>query len=218
MTESTTSPDLPEASSTQRMTARMVLAQILRAPVILQAYLLCAVISTLLDFSIFYARPLKLVLVPYGNAGITVYMFTLSFAFAAAISSHRKLVYGALFMLCVGIVFGVLDLVRHLLISADTFRVIQTNAYLAFAPQRPILTIVVPFAWVLLLVAPVMRNWMNASAKSDNSRPRQFQFSLVDILCIMSVVALSLALSIALVGVVKRNQQSLAAQSQITSS
>ncbi len=211
MTEPKAIPEPRRSAPISRDTIGAFSARFRRIPVILQSYSVFAVVMTLANFSVFvrFAPQLYRSISPYlGGLGM-IYMFTFFFVFAAISTPQRKLLYAVVMLIGLGVLFGVMDLGRHLAMSTETFVAIKDNPYLAYAPLRPVVTIVVPLAWVLLLLSPVMRKWMN-SASVGNGVKDQYQFSLADLLYVMVVVGVSTALSVALVGAVSLKQSSLA--------
>ncbi|MEX2112542.1 MAG: hypothetical protein WD845_05115 [Pirellulales bacterium] len=183
------------------------------APVFLQAYTVFVIVVSILSMTVFFAPPLNRAIVPYTgwNPGM-IYMFTIFFSVTAAIGGQRgqrRVIYGIVLLLGLGIGIGLFDMALAWK-NPSMLQASQTNPYLVYAAQRPIFTVVAPLAWLLLLLSPVMRKWIKGDADTDGVGPKQYQFALVDLLYVMMVVAVCFALSIALVGVVKRKQQSLA--------
>ncbi len=208
MTERKTTAEPCRSAPIGRVTIGAFGSRFRRVPVILQAYAVFAVVMTLVNFSVIFAPQFYRSISPYlGGLGM-IYMFTFFFVFAAIATPQHKLLYAVVMLVGLGVLFGVVDLGRHLAMSAETLIAIKGNPYLAYAPLRPVVTIVVPLAWALLLVSPVMRKWINKASAEDCVKD-QFQFSLADLLYVMMVVGMSTAVSVALVGAVSRKQSSL---------
>jgi hypothetical protein len=131
-----------------------------QAPLILRAYVVFALVASALFFSGFYAPPLNAAIIPYtGWAGLGLYMFTLFFAISAIITPQRKMIYGVVLLLGLAVLFGAFDTFWHTL-GPEAGRPDFNNPYLIYHPYRPIITIVLPAFWLLLLICPITRKWI----------------------------------------------------------
>jgi hypothetical protein len=134
-----------------------------QAPLILRAYVVFALVASVLFFSVFYAPPLNAAIIPYtGWSGLAFYMFTLFFAISAIITPQRKLIYRVVALLGLAVLFGAFDTFWHTL-GPEAGGPDFGNPYLIYHPYRPIFTIVLPAFWLLLLIFPIMRKWINNS-------------------------------------------------------
>jgi hypothetical protein len=107
-----------------------------------------------------FAPPLNAAIVPYtGWSGLTFYMFTLFFAIAAILTPQRKQIYGVVALLGLAVLFGALDTFRHTW-GPEAGTPDFGNPYLTYHPYRPVFTVVLPAAWLLLLSSPSMRKWI----------------------------------------------------------
>ena len=178
-------------------------ARFARAPFILQAYIVFILAATVLALIAIGLTPLNRVLIPVtGGVGLILCAFTLYPAIATACTKQRKMIFGILPLLALFAIFGVIDLGSHLA-APDNARQGFNNPFLTYSAYRPIFIITLPAAWLLLLVSPGMRRWLISSA-DDESVPARRQVSIADLLYVTFVVAACLAVSLALVGLVKR--------------
>jgi hypothetical protein len=168
-----------------------------RAPLVLQAYLVFTIAYALLSIAAAFVRPLGNVITPFtGWTGGINYLFTLYFAAATAGTSQRKLVYIVIGFLGFFALGGVFELAGHV-VAPDPVRMKPGNSALYFHELRPVVTIVLPLAWIMLLLSPGMRKWIKAPP-DDESRRRQF--SIADLLYLTLAVCLALGASSALYG------------------
>jgi hypothetical protein len=171
------------------------------APIILQAYLVFAIGAVALAMSVFYARPLHAAIIPFTGGGMMLYAFTLYFAISAILTRQRKAVYAVVILVGLLVVTGVIELTSHLA-GSDEVRQGFNNPYLTYSAYRPIVTVTLPTAWLLLLVSPSMRRWIR-NPSEENPAPGRRQASVMDLLYAMLVVAVCLATSLTLVRVVE---------------
>ena len=120
-----------------------------------------------LAFSVFYAPPLYEAIVPYtGWSGLTNYLFTLFFAASAIMTRDRKPIYGVAMLLGLFAIFGVIGIYWHTW-GPDAGRPDFGNPYLVYHPWRPVFTVALPVAWLLLLISSTMRKPKNSLHRSD---------------------------------------------------
>ena len=130
-----------------------------QAPLLLRGYVVFALVASTLSFSVFFAPPLSAAIVPYtGWSGLTFYMFTLFFGISAILTPQRKQIYGVVALLGLAVLFGALDAFRHTL-GPEAGTPDFGNLYLIYHPYRPVITILLPASWLLLLITPSMRKW-----------------------------------------------------------
>lgn len=190
-----------------KITAGQLFSKLRCAPVIIQAYMIFAIGAAVLGislrvggglhFPLFIATCPYLAWEPHQEA---MYLLTVYGIVIATMTAWRKTGFVILLLLlAVVIALGIVDLFQY------SDRRIWVQGRIAYAPQRPIVTIVVPLAWLLLLLAPLVRMWIkNPHERSSSVTP---QFTLVDLLYAIFVAAVCLALSIALIQEVKNRQQ-----------
>ncbi len=136
-----------------------------RAPIILRAYIVFAILASLLAMSPIFSSSLFAVIVPYaGWSGFTVYMSTLVIATKASLTRRRR-VYSVVSLLVLGVVIEIIDTVRQSLVPFPD----SGNPYLAYSPYRPFVTIVLPVMWMMLLMSPFMRKWINDPVTKSES-------------------------------------------------
>ncbi len=185
--------------------ARTWFARFRQTPFILQSYVVFVIVASALASTVFFAWPLHRAIAPYLGGNLMLYLFAIYPAIASA--SQRKLVYAVVPILLVAIGAGIIDLAlawkNPTMLQAN-----PTNPYLEYATVRPVVTIVMPLAWMLLLCSPMMRKWIRES--NNPGTPSRHQFSLMDLLYVTMVAAICLALSLALVEIVKQKKASLA--------
>ena len=138
-----------------------------QAPLILRAYLVFAVFASVLSFSVFYAPPLYEASGPYtGWSGLTNYLFTLFFATSAIQTRDRKPIYGVAMLLGLFAIFGVIGIYWHTW-GPDAGRSDFGNPYLVYHPWRPVFTVALPVAWLLLLISSTMRKPKKSLDRGD---------------------------------------------------
>ena len=136
------------------------------APRILRAYVIFALLASLLAVTPLWSRSLNEAIVPYaGWSGFAIYMFTLFFAITASLSPQRKSVNAVVSLLLLGVVLGIVDTVRHYWGPSNDFG----NPYLAYHMYRPVVTIILPAVWIVLLMSPLMRKWTNGTIEISES-------------------------------------------------
>ena len=149
-----------------------------QAPLALRSYIVFALVASTLQLSGVFGlvastlhlsgvaapwRTLDAAITPYtGWSGLGYYMFTLFFAISAIHTPPRKQVYGVVALLGLAVLFGALDTFRHTL-GPEAGRPDFGNPYLIYHPYRPIITILLPASWLLLLITPSMRKWIKNS-------------------------------------------------------
>jgi hypothetical protein len=138
----------------------------------LRAYVVFVLVVFALSSSMFYAPSLDAAIVPYtGWLGLYVYTFTLFFAIAAILTPQRKTIYAVVAFLGLFMLFGALDTYQNTL-GPDAGREDFGNPYLIYQTYRPVFTIGLPAFWLLLLVSPTMRKWINNSdQRTASSQP-----------------------------------------------
>jgi hypothetical protein len=177
------------------------------APFVLQAYLVFVLVYATLSMAASLVRPLGEVLIPYtGWRGGIDYLFTLYFAGATAATAQRKLIYIVILLLGFFALGGVLEFNGHV-VSPDPARMKPGNPALFFHELRPAVTIVLPLAWLCLLLSPSMRKWVKAAPGEDDRQGRQF--SVADLLYLMLVVCVALAAGLALAGQMRKARESV---------
>lgn len=134
--------------------------RVLQVPMVLRAYIAFALVASVIAMSPLYSPKFNAAIVPYcGWSGLTIYMFTIFFAVAAAQDGQRKSVYAIVLLLAVGIVFGAIDTFWHTL-GSRAARPHFDNPHLTYNPFRPLVTMALPTFWSLLLVSPHMKKWI----------------------------------------------------------
>jgi hypothetical protein len=140
---------------------------------------------------------------PWTNSWLFVWYQTYLLTFSIlgmcinpVLNRWRKLILGSLCGLLVGaLLIGISDMRDALSSDARVTLAAQTaDPALQYPPLRPVLYVVVPAFWILMLLSPQIWRWQ--SAKVDGKVP----FALVDLFYWLFVVAACTALSIALVG------------------
>jgi hypothetical protein len=127
---------------------------------ILRAYVVFALLASVLFLSGFFARELQETIVPFtGWVGLSYYMYTLYFAKVAMFTPNRKPVYGVALLLGFAIVFGGLEAYQHLW-GSKAGRIDNGNPYLIYHPARPAITVALPAFWLALLISPSMKRWI----------------------------------------------------------
>lgn len=128
---------------------------------ILRGYLIFAVVASVLQLCLIVVGDLNEKLVPLtGWEGLFRYSFTLFFALLAMSKPHRKSVGGITGLLAVFVALGCFDTYQHLWgywAERDDFG----NPYLMYHPARPVITVLLPGVWLVLLNSPSMRRWKN---------------------------------------------------------
>ena len=133
------------------------------APLLLRAYIAFALAATILSFSGFFAPHLNAAMMPFtGWSALSLYMFTLFFAISAIFTPKRIQVYAVAALLGLAVIFGAFDTFSHT-IGPVAGRPDFGNPYLMYSPWRPLFTIMLPAAWALLLLSPMMRRWVKNS-------------------------------------------------------
>jgi hypothetical protein len=129
-------------------------------PVILRAYMGFALIASALSLSVFFAPSINRAIVPYtGWSGLSIYMFTIYFAFSAMRTGKRKQVYNVARLLALAMLFGFLDTYRHTA-GPGAAQPDFGNPYLTYNNLRPLFTITLPAIWLFLLISPMMKRWV----------------------------------------------------------
>ena len=122
-------------------TSRKLWGRFNDAPLVVQAYLVFAVIASILSLSGIVSQPLNQALVPYmGWSGLSLYMFTLYFTIGPVFSSSpllRRTIFLNVFMLGVFVVIGSREMIQHLSAPKRDFG----NPYLTYHVWRPAFTI-----------------------------------------------------------------------------
>jgi hypothetical protein len=135
-----------------------------QAPLILRSYVVFALAASALHLSGLFAPWLSSVTIPYtGWLGLTSYMFTLFFAISAILTPQRNQIYGVVALLGLGVLIGAFDTFWYTLgpgAGAPDFG----NPYLTYHPYRPVITVLLPASWLLLLISPSMRKWIKNRA------------------------------------------------------
>jgi hypothetical protein len=176
-----------------------------QSPLLLQSFVAFAIFAAAVTFVGIAVRPLGALIVPFiGWSGGINYLNTLFFAISAAITRQRRLVWGAVAMLAVFVAIDGVQTVRHL-VSYNESAQASGNPYLVVHDLRPVFTLVLPATWILLLSSPGMWRWMNGAPCGERDRRRQM--SIADLMYLVAVVAVSLAVSLALFGVMKRTRE-----------
>ena len=135
-------------------------SRLIRAPLFLRAYIAFALTASVLSFSGWFAPHLNAAIIPYtGWSALSFYMFTLFFAISAVLTPQRNQVYAVVALLGLAVTFSAFDTFLHTLGSL-TGRPDSGNPYLTYSPWRPVFTMLLPATWLLLLVSPVMRQWI----------------------------------------------------------
>jgi hypothetical protein len=78
------------------------------------------------------------------------------------LTPQRKQIYGVVALLGLAVLFGAIDAFSHTLgpqAGAPDFG----NPYLIYHHYRPVITIVLPATWLLLLVSPITSKWIKGS-------------------------------------------------------
>lgn len=185
-----------------------------RAPVILQAFMVFALVASFFSLLAVSVPPLGRVVMPYiGGGNPVIYLNALLFAVLAtvvppgkAIVPARKMVYVAIGFLGFATLFEAFEIFRYLA-WPEPIRVNSQNPYLVYHDLRPAFSIVLPVCWMLLLLAPSVRKWIHPAGADADYRP--YQVSLADFLYLMLVVCLGLAASLTLAGFMQRARQSI---------
>jgi hypothetical protein len=129
------------------------------APMILRIYFVFAAIAGAMGLSLFYARPLYEKLLPYtGWMGLYFYVMTLTAASTAIKEPQRKPLLHLTYLLGIMTFFGWFDYYvsthgLHLGGPDDP------NPYLAYHPYRPLVTVLVPGVWLLLILSLLPKRW-----------------------------------------------------------
>ena len=133
----------------------------MKAPRVLRAYIVFAILASVLAFVPIFSRQLHEAFIPYTNSsgGFFVYAMTLSFPILAAQGSLRQMVFAVLGLLLITIVGGLFDTAWRVIGSPDTYG----DSYLRYSKYRPFVTVFLPAIWLILLVTPHMRKWIRSS-------------------------------------------------------
>ena len=135
-------------------------------PWILSAYLVFAVLATVLQCSTFYAPKFSEKIVPIVGWGfLGHYSWTLFFVIMAMIFPKLGTVSVESFLF-IGAAFGVVDLCLHL-----SMRENFGNPYLTYSPWRPLITIALPLFWgCMLRWFPSMTRWKNQVRRESDEK------------------------------------------------
>jgi glucan phosphoethanolaminetransferase (alkaline phosphatase superfamily) len=174
-----------------------------RMPLVLQAYAAFAVGAAVLWCLALAALLLPSVnrhIAPYGGVtSLSGYLFTLYFIFAIPTQPRRWTVFALAPLVSIVLISGVTDMLRLLSDTNVAHTAQTTNPFLQYAPLRPVLNIVVPLFWILMICSPQVWRWARA-----RETDRQFQSSLLDLFYLIFVCALCISLSIGLTNYVHR--------------
>jgi hypothetical protein len=133
------------------------------APLVLRAYLVFSAIAGILALSVFFARPFGESLLKYtGWMGLYFYLMTLIPAWALILNRGKKDLQWLVSNLALMIVFGLIDS-YHNAYGPYHAGPDDTNPYLAYHPYRPLVTIALPAAWMLLVLSPLGKRWKASS-------------------------------------------------------
>ncbi len=181
------------------------------APLVLQVFSCFIVLGPLVSLGSLFVPRLNATMVPYtGWLGGFLYANALYFTFSLIFQGQRKLVYAVLIFMGLFAFFGVSDVARHLSGEYRDFK----NPYLEFAPLRPMFTVALPVAWLMLLLSPSVRQWIHEKPVSQGE-PRRHQFSVKDLLYWMAVVAVFAAISLQLSSLVRQHREQPAPQQAV---
>jgi hypothetical protein len=138
-------------------------SRFMQAPLILRAYIVFAVVASVVAISVCFVPPLKEAVLPYtGWSGLSVYLFTLYFAVSAALTQQRGKIFSVLLLLGMALVFGFMDFSRRApgaaISPADA-----ANPIAAHSSIRMIFSITLPALWIILLRFPSMKRWRMAA-------------------------------------------------------
>jgi hypothetical protein len=133
-----------------------------KSPLELRAFIIFSILILSLDMSIYYSPSLHKKIVPYTGWFETTgpYLFGIIVALTAILSSRRKQVYGLIAVLSYFAIFGAFDWYRHTL-SSESMQPNFNNPYLTYSEWRPLLSVGLPVAWVLILLTKRMRAWIH---------------------------------------------------------
>ncbi|MDB5342908.1 MAG: hypothetical protein JWP89_1285 [Schlesneria sp.] len=139
-------------------------ATVLRARRVLAVYLVFSLIVTAFELWSFVQPDLKSIVVPFtGWTGLMPYAWTLYFAYFAMRHTNRYLFTPLLWMLGTATILLAVDTavkgIEHWSGSPD-----YGNPYLTYHPARPLITVVVPLTWLLIL-------WMVGRQLPDEPLP-----------------------------------------------
>jgi len=129
------------------------------APMILRIYFAFAVIAGALSLSSFYARPFYEKLLPYtGWMGLLFYLMTLGTARQAVADPRRQPLLNLATTLALMVFFGWFDF--YIQTHGPSLRgPDDPNPYLAYHPYRPLVTILIPAVWLLLVASLLPKRW-----------------------------------------------------------